>query len=388
MTKTAIFITAILLAIAMVATCIILLANGTVNDWVNDIKASADKDSSSGSTNKPSSNNSGTSTNKPSNGTSSGLNLPSSLGLPKKSPIQKYVSTTSSSFETISGITSSAAALVKMSGNELIAGVNADVRIHPASMSKVMTLIVACENIQSTDALLTVEQWMIDYSITEGGSGVTWEAGQQVSVEDALFLISYRSDTVSCLMIAEYVAGSEKAFVAMMNQKAKAIGLSDTHFANTTGLYEETANGNGVVANDYTYTTCRDMAAIMYCAMKNEAVKSIITSYTGRLINYYENGKFDTESSAFYTRWYSHKDRLADNPYIDGTGNKMKIIAGKTGGEDIPSSCFVTVATDSRTGEQYICVTVGRINQDDGSYVKEATSTEDTKKIYKNYAYN
>ena len=129
------------------------------------------------------------------------------------------------------------------------------------------------------------------------------------------------------------------------------------------------------------------MAAIMECAMDNSAVRGIITSYAGRRISIYENAKESRYITA-YTRWYSYKDRFADDPTIAGTGGKMKAIAGKTGGEDIPSSCFVTVAENTATGDRYICVTVGRITQSGGSYVNEKTSTQDPEKVYKNYAFN
>ncbi len=314
----------------------------------------------------------------PSKPSSGGLSFPNTLGLPVIAPKNNYVSSKASGVKTISGIQSEAAILVKMNGNVSIAEKNADTRVHPASMSKLMTLIVACEKITDTNALLTVEQWMLNYKSDEEGSGTSFlEAGEQICVEDALYLISYKSDTVCCLMIAEYVAGSEKEFVKLMNEKAAALGLKDTHFANTTGLYEDVTKGNNP---DYTYTTCRDMAAIMNCAMNNKAVKSIITS-TSKSFNVYKNGTRYTEGDfSESTRWYSHGDRFAGNRQIT---TDLKVIAGKTGGEDIPSSCFVTVAEDS-SGEMYICVVIGRINQS-GAYVDEKKSTADTKHIYKNY---
>ena len=323
--------------------------------------------------------------NKPADTQNTELNIPTSLGLPVKTPSKNYVSTNAGTVKEIKGISSGAAILVDTNGNVTVAAKNADTRVHPASMAKLMTLIVACENITKANALLTVEQWMIDYMVREEGSGISYSAGQQISVEDALYLISYKSDTVACLLIAQYVAGSEESFVAMMNAKANDIGLRDTHFANTTGLYDDKTNGSNGVAKDYTYTTCRDMAAIMNCAINNSAVRTIITSYSGRHIKIYVNDRYShTLAEPVFTRWFSI--RFGDTPTIDGT--TMKAIAGKTGGEDIPSSCFVTVAKDTKTNAQYICVTIGRIEQNDGVYISEATSTADTEYIYKNYAYN
>lgn len=365
----AIIAVAIILVVSIAAGVIVMAYNGVFDDIADifdkDKGGYSDGGDDDDEPSRPSSNN-------------NSLSLLNKLGLPVATPKKNYLSSKSSTVKAISGIQSEAAILVKVDENLSIAEKNADTRVHPASMSKLMTLIVACEKITDTNALLTVEQRMLDYKSKEGGSGTRYlEAGMQISVEDALYLISYRSDTVCCLMIAEYVSGSEKEFVKLMNEKAAALGLKDTHFANTTGLYEDVTKGNNP---DYTYTTCRDMAAIMNCAMNNKAVKSIITS-TSKSFNVYKNGTRYTEGDfSESTRWYSHGDRFAGNRQIT---TDLKVIAGKTGGEDIPSSCFVTVAEDS-SGEMYICVVIGRINQS-GAYVDEKQSTADTKHIYKNY---
>ena len=313
---------------------------------------------------------------RPSKPSSSNLSLPDTLGLPKVAPKKNYLSSKAADAKAISGVTSEAAILVKLSGNVSIAEKNADIRVHPASMSKLMTLIVACEKITDTNALLTVEKRMLDYKSKEDGSGTSYlELGDQICVEDALYLISYRSDTVCCLMIAEYVAGSEKEFVKLMNEKAAALGLNGTHFANATGLYEDKTNGSNT---DYTYTTCREMAAIMNCAMSNDAVRSIITSTSKSFMVYQDGKRYGKFSES--SKWFSYGERFAGNSQIT---NNIKVIAGKTGGEDIPSSCFVTAARTS-DGEMYICVVVGRINES-GTKVGEKQSTDDTKHIYKNY---
>ena len=129
------------------------------------------------------------------------------------------------------------------------------------------------------------------------------------------------------------------------------------------------------------------MAAIMNCAMNNTAVKSIITSTSKSIAVYRNDKRVPAEGLSAYTRWYSYSERFNNDPTITGPGGKMKVISGKTGGEDIPSSCFVTTAINSKTGEQYICVVIGRINMS-GTKVSEEVSTSDTEKIYAEYAYN
>ncbi len=294
----------------------------------------------------------------------------------------------------ISGISSMHAALVNVDSNTLVAGKGADTVIHPASMTKVMTLLVACENTENPSALLTVTQEMLDRRTELDGSGelvnnatvVDAEGntqkidivGKSVTVEDALHLINYQSDTVACLLIAEYISGSEAAFVELMNKKAQDIGLTNTKFVNSTGLTEKDKTHNT--------TTCREMAAIMACAMKNKTASDIITAY-GEYAKYnadiYENGEKLALYIPFYADWYTRSTRLNNNPWA----GVVKITGGKTGYEDISGSCFVTYGINDDTNTAYVCVTVGRgIGASDDVYINNATSTNDTRAIYKKYA--
>ncbi len=292
------------------------------------------------------------------------------LTLPSATATGNYRATTSSNTQEITGIQSEAAIVVTMDGKISVGEKNADARIYPASMTKVMTLLVACENAKSATDELTVTQDMMEY-LYEHQDASVWGAlkkGSTLTVEDALFLINYQSDTIACLLIAEYIAGSEEAFVQMMNDRARQLGCSEetTHFVNSTGLHD-----------DNHYTTCRDMATIMCAAMNNPAAKKVLTSYEGYSIDGIATGKF-------YASWFSNPGRLADNKWVGG-GSDMAFIAGKTGYEDIPTSCFVTAAENTETGKRYVCVTVGRLNED-SKLVTNAESTKDVKYIYRYYA--
>ena len=299
----------------------------------------------------------------------------SSITLPASTPAGSYLSGYASDAKSIDGIQSQAAVLVDVSQGKVTASKAADTRVYPASMTKVMTLLVACENANTAGKLLTVEQWMIDYQQRMGASGIMgFKAGEQIRLEDALYLINYNSDTIACLLVANHVAGSEEAFVALMNKKAQQLGLTGTHFTNTTGLHD---------ANHY--TTCREMAAIMNCAMNNPIASKIITAHSGRGIAVYTNNKA-SRSATVYAAWYSDSSRFADDARVAGTSGNMVVIGGKTGYEDIPTACFVTVA-ENKNGSRYICVTVGRTAENQGA-VSAKQSTTDTEAIYKNYAYN
>ena len=296
--------------------------------------------------------------------------------LPSVTPTGSYLSATPSNVVDVSSdssIKSAHTILVELTGNTSIAEKGSDVRIYPASMTKVMTLLVACENAKDPNARLTVTQEMVEYQQEMGASGIMgFSAGESVTVEDALYLVNYNSDTIACLMLAEYVAGGEEEFVRMMNDKAKAIGLTNTNFVNCTGLH-----------NTEHYNTCREMAAIMACALKNEVAGKVLTSYTGYSVDIYQSEtSTSSRKSTTYAAWYS--GRLSDNAWA-GNGSDVKIIGGKTGYEDIPTYCFVTAGRNIETGAEYVCVTVGRSSTDQ-TKVTEKANTNDTKLMYQKYA--
>ena len=262
---------------------------------------------------------------------------------------------------TDSAITSQHTILVKLSSFESVAEKEADKIIYPASMTKVMTLIVACEAVTDLDEKLTVTEDIAKFAEDNDGSGVGLKVGESYRVEDLLYLISYQSDTIASHLIARHVAGSEEAFVALMNDKAVELGLTSTKFANCTGLY-----------NDNNYTTCREMASIMAYAMDNEMVYSCLSSFRGRPLT------VGGVNCIFYSGWYS--SRFGDNPKFTGG----KIIAGKTGYTD--ESGYTLVSCAEINGERYINVIVTRTNKNSNIKVQEGHSADQVKYIYKTYS--
>lgn len=264
-------------------------------------------------------------------------------------------------------IKSAAAILVDVSAGKSVADKNADTRIYPASMTKVMTVLVTCENAKSFTDKLTVTQAHMT-KLTANKDASVWgglAVGSTLTVEDALFLVNYQSDSVACWLLADYIAGSEDAFVQMMNARARELGCNGTNFVNNTGLH-----------HDNHYTTCRDMATIMTAAMDNPAAKIVLTSFNGYTVN--------GVGGPLYASWYSDKNRFNDNPSVGG-GSNMTVIGGKTGYETIPTSCFVTVAKNNSTGKTYVCVVVGRSDSTQAA-ITNAVSTSDTKYLYQKYA--
>ena len=282
---------------------------------------------------------------------------PSYATVPSRSD---YLIPNSASYQTVSGINSRHTILLDMDSYEAVAGLNPDTRICPASMTKVMTLLVACENLTSLTDKTTVSAKNVSYreNDLDGASGLSWKGGEVLSVEDLLYLIYFRSDTVACLTMADYISGGEAAFVELMNAKAKKLGLKDTHFTNTTGLLIE--------GEDY-YTTCREMAMIMAYAMDNPLAKKVMMQ-TGAW--YLPKG-----SPVEYIRPTWMTERFGGN----GSLETVTIKAAKTGWETEPGYCLVSYA-EGKNGKSYINVIVAN------SVIKKEQSTSDVKAIYKTYA--
>lgn len=253
--------------------------------------------------------------------------------------------------------------LVKVGADALTATVekNADTKMYPASMTKVMTLIVASELVTDLDKKLTVSKEIADFAAANDASGAGLKVGEEYTVKDLMYLVSYKSDAIACLVLAEHFCGSEAAFVQLMNDKASKLGLTGTHFANCTGLHSED-----------NYSTARDMATIMAYALDNELAFQLLSSYKG-----YKMTVGGVECT-FYSGWYSGQKRFADNPRLE----TVTIKAAKTGYIDESGISLVSFAV-AKDGTKYINVIVGKPK---GSGLSESDSTAEVKKIYNTYA--
>ena len=285
-----------------------------------------------------------------------------------------YVADSSSYSQQIGGlIQSNNAVLVELGSYQAIAEKDADAKIYPASMTKVMTLLVACENVTSLTKKLAVTQEAIDYKRAQGGSGLLVDSslGDAFTIEDLLYILSYDSDTIACLLLAKEVAGSEAAFVDMMNAKARSLGLTSTHFTNSTGLH-----------NEEHYSTCREMAAIMAYALDNTLARRILLSTETKSFVAYK-GNTDEKVVTYYASpdWYQTDGgtRFKGNVKLE----TVTVKGGKTGYTDEAGVCLVSYAESNSTGKCYINVIVGKPK---GSGVLESVSTADVKCIYNTYA--
>ena len=223
--------------------------------------------------------------------------------------------------------------LVDADSNLIVAEKNGESKMYPASMTKVMTLLVACENITDLDQEVEITSDIIDYVNDNDASNCGFKAGEIVTVKDLLYGLILPSGADAALALVRLIAGSEKQFVNLMTQKAQELGISaTTHYTNSTGLY-----------NDNHYTTAKDMALVMKYAMANPYASAILSTrnYTTKASNKHSSGI--SFSNKFLTR-------------IDTQSTGGKALMAKTGYVSKAGNCAVSSFTGP-SGSHYICVT-------------------------------
>ncbi len=165
----------------------------------------------------------------------------------------------------------SSAILIERDTGTVLFDKNADEKLPPASMTKIMTMILVMEALHKGKINLKDKVRTSEYAASMGGSQIFLEAGEVMTVEEMLKGVALASGNDASVALGEFIAGTNEAFVKMMNDKAKELGLKNTRFKNATGLPEE----------DH-YSTARDMALMAKDLLKYEQ----ITKYTGMYEDY------------------------------------------------------------------------------------------------------
>ncbi len=145
---------------------------------------------------------------------------------------------------------------------------NSHEQLPPASMTKIMTMLLIMEAIDREEIAYDDMVRTSEYAASMGGSQVFLEPGEEMSVSDMLKAIAIASGNDASVAMAEYIAGTEDEFVAMMNKKAEELGLKNTHFSNS----------NGLPAKDH-YTTSYDLAMISKELLKYEDITKFTSIY-------------------------------------------------------------------------------------------------------------
>ena len=210
-----------------------------------------------------------------------------------------------------------------------------NLQLPPASLTKVMTALVALENCQ-LDEVLTASA---NVKITESGATLCGlEPGDTMTMDQALHALLMQSANDAAVMIAEHVGGSVEGFAEMMNQKARSLGATNCNFVNPHGL---TADGH--------YVTAYDMYLIFASAIQNETFTQIINM-----------DQYDTvyHNSAGESKTY---ETATTNLYLKGEQTSpegITVVGGKTGTTTAARNCLVLMSRDS-AGNPYVSVILG-----------------------------
>lgn len=227
------------------------------------------------------------------------------------------------------------AILIDLENNTILAQRDASAIINPASMTKILTVLVAAENIgeENLEDTFTITIDITDYSYRNDCSNVGFDVGETVTVRDLLYGTILPSGGDAALGLATYVAGSQEAFVAMMNEKLEELGLSKTaHFTNCIGLYDEEH-----------YCTVYDMAMILEAALDNKLCREVLSAHTYTTSETQQHPEGITISNWFLRR-------------IEDKDTGGEVVCGKTGYVVQSGNCAASYGIDN-AGKGYICVT-------------------------------
>lgn len=261
--------------------------------------------------------------------------------------------TISENYRSIDGIVSSNAIAIHENSSQIVMGKNYEKRIHPASMTKVMTAIIGLEKAGNLNDRVSISQDIIDYCIQNGLSVSGFEAGDKPRVKDLLYGILLESGGESSIALARYISGTEEEFASLMNEKALTIGMDSTHFSNPTGITDEN-----------NYSTVKDIALLFNYAIKNKNFKKIVETQKYEATGI--RGKF-TKEEIYNNLFYKRNSMNISKDYIR---------CGKTGYTSAAGLCLVSCG--SIDDEDYIVVTAHA----NGNSQTEQFNLTDTVKIY------
>ncbi|MBB6214337.1 D-alanyl-D-alanine carboxypeptidase (penicillin-binding protein 5/6) [Anaerosolibacter carboniphilus] len=226
------------------------------------------------------------------------------------------------------------AMLIRLKDQKVVFETRSEERIYPASLTKIMTAIVAIENIADLQESIILQEKIFPDLYKANASMAGFLPGEEVSAVDLLYGTLLPSGADASMGLALRVSGSENEFVKLMNKKAKKLRLDDTHFTNVSGLHD-----------DNHYTTVKDMAVLLAYALKNETFRQIFTSAC------YSTASTNLHSSGItFTSTLSKK---IDTYEFDGG----KVLGGKTGYTDKAGLCLASLT--EKNGTEYILVTAG-----------------------------
>lgn len=228
------------------------------------------------------------------------------------------------------GLTCKSAVLMEASTGEILYAKNMDEALPPASVTKVMTLLLVMEAIDSGTLKYTDTVTASANAASMGGSQIYLKEGENMCVEDLLKSVVIASANDAAVALAEHIAGSEEAFVSKMNERAKELGMSETNFENTNGLDDTVSNH---------VTSAHDIAI-----MSRELIKhKKILEYSSTWMDTIRNGGFGLTNTNRLVRFYNGATGLKT-----GSTSKAKFCISATANREGMELICVIMAADTR----------------------------------------
>lgn len=234
----------------------------------------------------------------------------------------------------IGGIQSPYVVLMQANSGKILGSQGAEERIYPASMTKMMTAILAIEEIEDLNQEITLTQDMFAGLYEQDATQAGFQPGETVRAVDLIYGVLLPSGAECCIALADYISGSEETFVELMNKKAAKIGMENTHFCDSTGLH-----------NPEHYSTVLDMAVLLKYGLRNDTFREIIEAprHSTGITNIHPDG------ITYYSTMFKN---LPDAAVAGG-----EIKGGKTGYTSEAGLCLASFAEIE--GREYILVTAG-----------------------------
>ncbi|UYI71776.1 MAG: serine hydrolase [Oscillospiraceae bacterium] len=250
------------------------------------------------------------------------------------------------------------AILLDAQSGQVLAQKRADERTAPASLTKMMTVLLAIETEPDLDKQVTLPEDIFPALQIEKASMAGFAPGETVTVRDLLYGAMLPSGAECCEALAQLVSGSEENFAALMNQKAAELGMKNTHFTNATGLTDTEH-----------YSSAADMAKLLQAALHNATFRTIFTAE-----------HYTTTATAQHPEGVSLTSTLLGK--LDGTElpEGAQIEGGKTGYTAAAGLCLASLATVN--GKEYILVTLAA----PGDHGTEQYNIRDAVHVYRKLA--
>lgn len=232
---------------------------------------------------------------------------------------------------------------------------NSKERMYPASITKILTIITALEMIDNLDQKVTITQSDIDTVWETGASAANFEVGEVVTYRDIFMGAMLPSGADACRALANNTCGNQEDFVKKMNALVKKLGLSDSHFVNTTGIHD-----------DNHYTTVYDMAMITRYAMQNDNFLELFNRYqynssnglhqwVKKVIYNSKKAKIDTSMIKGCKSGYTSVAQHTLSSSLEIDGHTYICVVGYCKNSDTYSNCSVndTLALGRYISSQY-----------------------------------